>query len=151
MRGGVSLAVWIGGAVAELDVLRPTTPGPEGTATLRRGKSPERPAQQQRAEIYANMLRLARYDEVKIDVLAGASAGGLNAVVYGVAQCVGSTVDAVRNLWLDDADLWQMMRSPARSVGCRRCWPATSISTTASAGRSTGCVTGVTPHSPPTT
>ncbi|ROO61625.1 patatin-related protein [Micromonospora sp. Llam0] len=116
MRGGVSLAVWIGGAVAELDVLRRTTPGPQGTATLRRGKSPERPAQQQRAEIYASMLRLARYDEVKIDVLAGASAGGLNAVVYGVAQCVGSTVDAVRNLWLDDADLWKMMRQP-RPVG----------------------------------
>ncbi|MFV2019048.1 patatin-like protein [Micromonospora sp. LOL_023] len=112
MRGGVSLATWIGGAVAELDVLRRTKPGLQRTAVLRRGKSPERPTQQHRAEIYASLLRLARYNEVKIDVLAGASAGGLNAVVYGVAQCAGATVDEVRDLWLDDADMWQMLRKP---------------------------------------
>ena len=62
LRGGVSLAVWIGGAVAELDAFRHA-----------RGSTAD--------DYYSRLLAVGRYDSVEIDVMSGASAGGLNAVL----------------------------------------------------------------------
>lgn len=121
MRGGVSLAVWIGGAVAELDILRRiriyrTTdgtlmsyllhPGPAGTAT---------DALIGRAAVYADLLRQAKYDEVEFDILAGASAGGLNAVMYAVAQRAGTSMDPVLGLWQAAGGIGKLLRP----LGCR--------------------------------
>jgi hypothetical protein len=61
MRGGVSLAVWMGGACSEVDRMR-RAPG---------GAVPQ-------ASTYGRMLDAAGYGSVAVDVLAGASAGGLN-------------------------------------------------------------------------
>ena len=72
MRGGVSLAVWIGGACCEIDALRvmPTDPGP---ANFWRPLAARAPAT----------------SGVVVDVLAGASAGGLNGVLYAASQVYG--------------------------------------------------------------
>ena len=107
MRGGVSLAVWIGGAVAEIDLMRrafdpepdpaPRSNTVEGAAELRR-------------KHYGDLLREAGYNAVKVDVLAGASAGGLNAVIYGVAQSAGlASLDWLRDVWADRGELWKLM------------------------------------------
>ncbi|WP_412539409.1 DUF3376 domain-containing protein [Longispora sp. K20-0274] len=113
LRGGVSLAVWIGGAVAEIDVLRRT----DACGTLAHPESsPGKPGQEHRARIYADLLRLAGYSEVKVDVLAGASAGGLNSLLYGLAQSVGATVDDVEDVWRDVAGMWSLMR-PTLPIG----------------------------------
>jgi len=105
MKGGVSLAVWIGGAVAELDVLR--------RIRIVRGRSRETPDAYfiaptggdlstnllKRADLYAKAMVARQYDRIQFDVLAGASAGGLNGVLYGVAQTAGSDVDDLLEVW----------------------------------------------------
>ncbi len=123
MKGGVSLAVWIGGAVTELDVLRRirltgTREAPE--ARLLTTSDPGRAIEEQRdvvarAAVYAQLLASRRYDAVELDVLAGASAGGLNAVMYGVAQRVGTTTDRILELWRRSGDVWELMRPAGAS------------------------------------
>lgn len=90
MRGGVSLAVWIGGAVAELDRLR---------------RSSLDATQPHHHSYYGPLLGLANYNTVLIDVLTGASAGGLNGVLYAQALLSGSTVDGMRDVWMSAADI----------------------------------------------
>lgn len=120
MRGGVSLAVWIGGAVAEFDVMRRgvlqavaerdradqpvvgATGGPPYYDALSKD-------QQQRADAYGAFLG-GQYTGISIDVLAGASAGGLNAVLYGAAQSLGAGVQWMKLTWHEAGDLWALMR-----------------------------------------
>jgi patatin-related protein len=99
MRGGVSLAVWIGGAIAELDLARRGMRGDQGWP----GGSE---AEHERADAYAELLRRLGYTDLVIDVLAGASAGGLNAVIYGFAQSVGTDLEWLRDVWRGQGDLW---------------------------------------------
>jgi predicted acylesterase/phospholipase RssA len=96
MRGGVSLAVWIGGACAEIEALRASANG-----------SPERPV-----HLYAELLAAAGYDGVTIDVLSGASAGGLNAVLISTSLAYGVPFDRMKRLWLELADIEALLRDP---------------------------------------
>jgi hypothetical protein len=50
---------------------------------------------------------------VLVDVMAGASAGGLNGVIYAAAQVYGFDVASLRTAWLDLGDLGAMVRTPA--------------------------------------
>ncbi|BBY17768.1 DUF3376 domain-containing protein [Mycolicibacterium litorale] len=102
MRGGVSLAVWIGGAVAEIDVFRRACSGGPTPAPGSRGAR------------YREMLhRTGKYGSVEIDILAGASAGGLNAVLYGLAQTCGSRLDDIaHSTWIQDGGMWELLREP---------------------------------------
>ena len=79
MRGGVSLAVWIGGACCEIDALRGATV---------------------RTNFWTDWLRRAGYERVVVDVLAGASAGGLNGVLYAASQVYGFPYAQMREIWL---------------------------------------------------
>ncbi len=103
MRGGVSLAVWIGGAVAELDLLRRIRLYDDGVETLalvpETPATPITPSVLARLQAYAEMLDATGYDRVEFDLLAGASAGGLNAVVYAVAQRAGTGLDRLLDTW----------------------------------------------------
>ncbi|MGU3436571.1 DUF3376 domain-containing protein [Actinomycetes bacterium M1A6_2h] len=96
MRGGVSLAVWIGGAVAEIDVLRRASLTPNPTDP--------------RMRRYRDLLATAGYGKVEVDILAGASAGGFNAVLYGLAQSYGASLEPTRDLWANTGGIWQMLR-----------------------------------------
>jgi hypothetical protein len=87
MRGGVSLAVWIGGACAELDHLR------------------------QANDTWAPLIDLAGYDRVTVDVMAGASAGGLNGIMFSASQIYGFDLADFRDDWLDLADLRALVRT----------------------------------------
>lgn len=130
MRGGVSLAVWIGGAVAELDVLRRATKTSRGelstTVALPEITAPNGDAEQkrlrelrreERRQIYRDLLELADIDHVEIDVLAGASAGGLNAVLYGTALANGKRIDDMREIWAQLAELPALLRPTAKQWG----------------------------------
>jgi predicted acylesterase/phospholipase RssA len=118
MRGGVSLAVWIGGAVAELDLLRRGVLAVEAAradqtdAEIQHqffvGLEPGSPSWQ-RVMAYGRTVG-PEYTSIRIDVLAGASAGGLNAVLYGLAQTLGIGVEWMRSTWMAEGDLWQLMR-----------------------------------------
>ena len=100
MRGGVSLSVWIGGAVREIDRLRR-----EVTASPRRSA----------------VARLAiglGYSRVELDAISGASAGGLNGVMLAAAMASGHDVGGLRTVWLEDADPFEA------PLPCRRRRPA---------------------------
>jgi patatin-related protein len=119
MKGGVSLAVWIGGAVTELDVLRQIRltgdkahPGAQLLATWRLGEDVLKTKREliTRATVYAKLLASRGYDAVEFDVLAGASAGGLNAVMYGVAQRAGTGTDFILDTFRSSGGLWKLLR-----------------------------------------
>lgn len=125
MRGGVSLAVWIGGVVAELDLFRRACSGDLSTRVLdvdaagRNENSEIHRRENQfrvdRAQLYREILRdHTHYTSVDIDILAGASAGGLNAVLYGLAQsCNAIMDDTVRHTWIAEGGIWDLLREPA--------------------------------------
>ncbi|MFS0896089.1 DUF3376 domain-containing protein [Mycolicibacterium litorale] len=107
MRGGVSLAVWIGGAVAELDLFR------RACNNLDIGPDPNG-YRKARAKTYRGLLEdTRRFNRVEIDILAGASAGGLNAVLFGLAQACDTVMDdTVRRTWIRDGGIWELLREP---------------------------------------
>nr|WP_240898884.1 DUF3376 domain-containing protein [Kocuria sediminis] len=119
MRGGVSLAVWIGGAVAELDLLRRIRihrdPAGGLHAVLLQPSAAPDPHTAERARVYAGLLADAGYDRVEFDLLAGASAGGLNSVVHAVAQRAGTGLGALGLLWQEHAALGRLLRPLGRT------------------------------------
>ncbi len=90
MRGGVSLAIWIGGACAEIDRLRRADTDP--------------------VDFWPELLAVSDYDRAIVDVIAGASAGGLNGVLYAASQQYGFDLDGVRETWLRVAGLAELTR-----------------------------------------
>lgn len=119
MRGGVSLAVWIGGAVAEFDLLRRTRLYEHEGRTIAFLLCPSREAPSEptlrRAAEYAALLDAARFDRVEADLLAGASAGGLNAVVYAAAQRAGASPDRLLGVWSEVGGFWDLLERPGRA------------------------------------
>ena len=121
MKGGLSLAVWIGGAVAELDILRRIRlfddHGTCRAILLHKTDAKERsrggadPNLIRRATEYAQLLRSRGYDRVEFDVLAGASAGGLNGVLYAVAQRAGVGFDTMLDTWLEAGSAWGLLQT----------------------------------------
>jgi patatin-related protein len=96
MRGGVSLAVWMGGACQEIEALRRSAGSQPGQAA---------------SKVYRALLDRADYDKVVVDVMAGTSAGGLNAVLLSCALLYDMPFDArVRDLWLRVADILRLCR-----------------------------------------
>ncbi|MBA2280391.1 MAG: DUF3376 domain-containing protein, partial [Acidimicrobiia bacterium] len=95
MRGGVSLSVWIGGAVQEIDRLRREVAGGAPAAEL---------------TALGALARELGYERIEVDVLSGASAGGLNAVLLGAAMAADRPVDGLRDVWLRAADFQNLLR-----------------------------------------
>jgi hypothetical protein len=91
MRGGVSLAVWIGGACGEIDALRRSSRGGDDG-------------------FWSQVLDVCDVEDVIVDVMAGASAGGLNGVIYAVSQVYGFALTELRAAWLTLGDLGKLVR-----------------------------------------
>lgn len=108
--GGVSLAVYMHGITKELwKLLRAS----EAEASSR----PERPVALADTEtVWRRLLRSLKPDlnlHVICDVLAGASAGGLNAVFLARAITAGFDLEPLSNLWLENADIEHMLEAPS--------------------------------------
>lgn len=91
MNGGVSLAVWIGGVGGEF-------------YRASRGEG-----------LYGGLAQLTRTNLV-IDILTGASAGGLNGAFIASAmarQHDGDIFDSLRNVWLTAGSLTHLLRDPS--------------------------------------
>jgi predicted acylesterase/phospholipase RssA len=62
--------------------------------------------------------------EVVVDVISGASAGGINGILLGRALASGADLGLARDVWLDKADLVELLaredRSPASLLQSRR-------------------------------
>lgn len=100
LNGGVSLAIWIGGVVAEID--RARRAGLDG------------PTRDEAVAIYRRLLGLTG-SRLRTDVIAGASAGGLNGCLLASAIVSGGTVDDVRDTWIELGSFTKMLRSGLRS------------------------------------
>ncbi|WP_328786111.1 DUF3376 domain-containing protein (plasmid) [Streptomyces canus] len=109
MNGGVSLAVWMGGVTHELDLLRRAS----------RGDPADSVPQKERAvfEIWQEVAKEA-WIEVKVDVISGTSAGGLNGLLLATTIARGSPLAELRDLWLDVASLDKL--SPKKRHGHRK-------------------------------
>ena len=92
MNGGVSLAVWMGGVTNELD--RARCDGRTGAAS----------------GLYAQMLELFR-TTLRIDVIAGTSAGGLNGALLGAAVATRQPATGIRDIWLELGSFDRLLRS----------------------------------------
>ncbi|NGY65351.1 patatin-like protein [Lentzea sp. NEAU-D13] len=92
LNGGVSLAVWMGGVVLELDRL--TRAMPDGD-----------PA-------YRAMLNLVD-GTARADVITGTSAGGINGAALALSQ-VNKKADlsALRNMWVEHGRFDELLRQP---------------------------------------
>src|SRR5579862_4153610 len=109
MTGGVSLAVWIGGVVRELNLLQQAgwlraTGGSDdlgGTAG-----SDERGL--------ARYLRLISLLDVlvAIDIMSGTGGGGVNAAVLGMARACPCDLGGLRDMWLEAGAFETLLREP---------------------------------------
>ncbi len=100
MNGGVSLAVWIGGVCDEL--LRLCTADVDLDA----------PAPSAAWSPYQLVTWAARL-QPRVDVMAGASAGGLNGVFLALALVYGhSDLSDLRELWITSGSFKQLLRDP---------------------------------------
>ncbi|MCW3820444.1 patatin-like protein [Micromonospora sp. DR5-3] len=91
MTGGVSLAVWISGVTLELFRL----------ATARSGAG----------SAYSSLLDLLRAD-VRVDVISGTSAGGLNGAFLALGLARGGDLSVMRDLWHEHGSLDRLLRDP---------------------------------------
>lgn len=96
LNGGVSLAVWIGGVTEEIDSARRAealTPD-DGRGTQ---------------GLYAKLLNVLRQDVV-VDVIGGASAGGINGVLLGAAIYNSRPLPNLREIWISLGDFRTLLR-----------------------------------------
>lgn len=106
--GGVSLAVYMHGVTKELwKLARASRDFWHGEDTL---TPSERVYRDLLAEIEDGGLRL----RVLPDILTGASAGGINAVFLAQAVYSGQSLEPLTDLWLDNADVDELLDPEAR-------------------------------------
>ncbi|MDQ1458629.1 MAG: hypothetical protein QOI08_113, partial [Actinomycetota bacterium] len=99
MTGGVSLAIWIGGAAYEIY-----------RAERARDDRPDR----EHSYVYQKLLELTQCT-IQVDVVSGASAGGINGALYSFAKSRNVAIDdfgQLRDLWRDDASMEKLLRRP---------------------------------------
>ncbi len=90
MNGGVSLAVWIGGVSHEIN-------------RLVRGES-----------LYHKLCD-ALAVKPRVDVISGTSAGGINGGLLALALSQNTSLDPLRNIWLEQGDILNLLRKPTDS------------------------------------
>ncbi|WP_033294446.1 patatin-like protein [Amycolatopsis jejuensis] len=93
MVGGSSLAVWMGGVATETSALLHASRTPDDRSG------------------YRKVLDLLR-STVRLDVLTGTSAGGINAACLGLAEAYRSTPSVLRDTWFTAGSLENLIRDP---------------------------------------
>lgn len=100
LNGGVSLAVWIGGVTREIDAARRDFPDPGDDRDT--------------FDLY-QQINGALDQRVVVDVIAGASAGGINGVALGAAIFKCKALPNLRETWIRIGDFRTLLRPPAES------------------------------------
>jgi patatin-related protein len=96
MYGGVSLAIYMYGVTKELlKLVQATTPGRSGAP-----QGTEKIYQELGEELDTRFV---------IDILSGASAGGLNAIVLAKALANNQSIDSLGKLWVSEGDISKLI------------------------------------------
>jgi patatin-related protein len=108
--GGVSLAVYMHGITKEIWRLARASQNVH-SSTIRADEEGETEA------VYAALLRRIALEtntdiRILVDILSGASAGGINAVFLAHAMASGEALDPLTDLWLDSADVDALLAEP---------------------------------------
>lgn len=97
MNGGVSLAVWMSGVTREIDALQHAHEAVPAETT---------PAQETYLKVWQDVLAAAGRSRVRVDLVAGTSAGGLNGALLASAIARGDRLDSeLRDLWVEAGSL----------------------------------------------
>jgi predicted acylesterase/phospholipase RssA len=103
LNGGVSLAIWIGGVTKEIDELR-----------LASEMDPSRLGGGKTSALYAELMTILK-QSARVDVIAGASAGGINGILLGAAIFSGRPLPpSLREIWIGLGDFRALLRSPSQ-------------------------------------
>ena len=137
LTGGVSLAIYMHGVTKELLKLARASRSYHMRSDAD-GAVPERYADTcngreiDTEEVYFDLLKSFAPEldlRVVIDVIAGASAGGVNGIMLARALAHDLDIDPHRRMWLDHADVLQLIdeRSSARSWRKLYVWPMAGL------------------------
>ncbi|HWI25975.1 MAG TPA: patatin-like protein [Stellaceae bacterium] len=121
--GGISLAVYIHGVCKEiLKLVRASSAlhdvrdrGARVRATFADSADPRRPFDTE--AVYFELLReIGRKIDLRVvvDIIAGASAGGINGTMLARALAHDLPMDGLRDLWLKEADVTELLAEEAR-------------------------------------
>ncbi|WP_303784002.1 patatin-like protein [Sandarakinorhabdus limnophila] len=114
--GGVSLAVYMHGLTKEVWRL--------ARASMRRHSPVGLPPARDSEIVYQALLDSLPNLNLRVmcDIVAGASAGGINGVLLARALVEGHDLDAIRSLWLDGADSDVLLDKAAASRPLSKLW-----------------------------
>lgn len=117
--GGVSLAVYMHGITKEVWKLC--------RASMRRHQNTPTPlpAAEDTEIVYADLLAALSPNldlTVSTDIIAGASAGGINGILLAQAIATGQSLEPLRTLWLESADSDQLLDPVAASRPFSKLW-----------------------------
>lgn len=109
--GGISLAVYMHGISKEIWRLA------RASRAFHAGEPPASGSQ----GVYRQLLEITSSEcgvelRVLVDILAGASAGGINAIFLAEAISTGRSLDPLTELWLDTADVDRLLDSDVSAV-----------------------------------
>jgi patatin-related protein len=111
LYGGVSLCIYMHGTTKEVNRLVSASAALAGTDTT--ALAPSAVVYRQLLESMADGYDGVRTDVV-VDVIAGTSAGGINGVFLAKALAGDLNQDALRELWLRQADIKLLLDAPSR-------------------------------------
>jgi patatin-related protein len=107
--GGISLAVYMHGITKEIWHLA------RASRAFHDGTTPASESETIYAELLTEIERSAGLKlRVLTDIIAGASAGGINGIFLSQAIATGQSLDPLTDLWLDDADVDRLLDPDAK-------------------------------------
>jgi patatin-related protein len=123
--GGVSLALYMHGAIKEILKLSRASKAYHSISKSERQESKSFEAvngndgrRHDTEEVYFSLLRSIGVTlnlQVIVDSIAGASAGGISGIVLARALAHDLSIDHLRDLWLDEADVLRLLGSSQRA------------------------------------
>ena len=122
--GGVSLAVYMHGTTKEVWKL--------ARASMRRHSgATDLPPAGDSEIVYGDLLEALcpQLDlRILVDIVAGASAGGINGILLAQAISQGSDMEPLRDLWLDGADIDRLLAPEGAALRFSKLWAMPLIS-----------------------
>ena len=109
--GGISLAVYMHGITKEVWRLA------KASRAFHTGEAPGNGSQGVYHELLRRIAEHAEIDlRILVDIMAGASAGGINAIFLAHAIAGGRPLDPLTDLWLDSADVDRLIDPEVSAV-----------------------------------